>query len=299
MRIFVTGASGWIGSHVVAELLAHDHEVLGLARSDASAARLAAAGASAVRGDLDDLVSLRRGAERADGVVHLANKHDFAHPEVSNAAERAATQALGDALAGSGKPLVLASGLAFPTATPPLTEDTPSPAHGLDSARGGSENLALEFRDRGVRTVIARFAATVHGRNDHGFIAVLVEAARRSGEVLVAGDGSGRWPAVHVEDAAVAVRRGLERADAGTILHVTAEDVRTGDIAAAIGRGLGLPVTSTTPRVLGDRLGFIGSFFGVDAPASSERTRALLGWTPSGPTLLEDIAAGAYFPVRA
>ncbi len=298
MRIFVTGASGWIGSHVVAELLAHDHEVLGLARSDASAQRLAATGASVLRGDLDDLASLRRGAEGAEAVVHLANKHDFAHPEISNAAERAATQALGDTLAGTGKALVLASGLAIPTATPPLTEDVPSPAHGLDSARGGSENLALEFVDRGVRTVICRFAATVHGPRDHGFVAALVDAARHSGEVLVAGDGSGRWPAVHVDDAAAAVRLGLGQA-AGSILHVVAENVRTGDIAAALADGLGLPITSTTPDVLTERLGFIGRFFGMDVPAASIRTRELLGWQPTGPTLLEDIAAGAYFPVRA
>lgn len=298
MRVFITGASGWIGSHVVAELLAYDYDVLGLARADASAGRLEAAGASVLRGDLDDLASLRRGAEAADAVVHLANKHDFAHPEISNAAERAATQTLGDVLAGSGKPLVLASGLAIPTATPPLTEDVPSPAHGLDSARGGSENLALEFVDHGVRTVIARFAATVHGMHDHGFVAALVEAARRSGEVLVAGEGSGRWPAVHVDDAAVAVRLGLEGAKAGSILHVVAENVRTGDIAAAIADGLRLPVVSTTPEVLTERLGFIGRFFAMDVPASSVRTQELLGWSPNGPTLLEDLAAGAYFPVR-
>ncbi|WP_125132504.1 NAD-dependent epimerase/dehydratase family protein [Microbacterium sp. 10M-3C3] len=297
MRIFVTGASGWIGSHVVAELLAHGHQVIGLARSDASAERLRAAGAAVVRGDLDEPASLQHGADAADAVVHLANKHDFAHPEVSNAAERAATQAFGDALAGTGKPFLLASGLAIPTATPPLTEGTPSPAHGPDSMRGGSENLALDFVDRGVRTIVARFAPTVHGRHDHGFVAALVAAARASGEVLVAGDGSARWTAVHVDDAAAAVRLGLERAEAGTILHVTAESVRTGDIAAAIGAGLRLPVTATTPDVLAERLGFIGRVFASDTSASSVRTRELMGWTPTGPTLLEDIAAGAYFPV--
>jgi nucleoside-diphosphate-sugar epimerase len=300
MRVFVTGASGWIGSHVVDELLANGHQVIGLARSDASAASIEAKGAEVLRGDLDDLDSLRSGATAADAVVHLANKHDFAHPEVSNAAERASTQVLGDTLAGTGKPLVVASGTAIPHPDGPITEDVPNPAHGPESMRGGSENLALEFADKGVRSIVARFAPTVHGKDDHGFVSFITGSARQGGAALYAGDGSGQWSAVHVTDAARAVRLALETAPAGTILHVAGEQgVRTGDIAAAIGAGLGLPVESVSAEELTERWGFIGMVFGMDIPASSEATRKLLGWEPTGPTLLKDIASGAYFPVDA
>lgn len=298
MRVFVTGASGWIGSHTVDELLTHGHQVVGLARSEGSAATIEAKGAEALRGDLDDLEAIRRGAEQADGVVHLANKHDFANPAVSNAAERAATQTIGDALAGTGKPFVLASGVALPNGGLPLTEDVASPFSGPESMRGGSENLSLEYVAKGVRTVVARFAPTVHGTHDHGFVAYLVQNAREGGAALYGGDGSGRWPAVHVTDAARLVRLGLEKAPAGTVLHAVAEEgVPTGDIARAIATGLGLPAQSVSSDELTERYGFIGMIFGLDLPASSARTRELLGWEPTGPTLLEDIAGGAYFPV--
>jgi nucleoside-diphosphate-sugar epimerase len=298
MRVFVTGASGWIGSHTVDELLANGHEVVGLARSQASAAGIEAKGAEVLRGDLDDLDTIRRGAEQADGTIHLANKHDFANPSNSNAAERAATQTIGDALAGTGKPFVLASGVALPNGGTPLTEDVPVPFHGPDSMRGGSENLSLEYVSKDVRTVVARFSPTVHGPNDHGFVAFLVQSARTNGAALYAGEGSGRWPAVHVADTARLVRLGLESAPAGTILHAVAEEgVPTGDIARAIGAGLGLPAESVTAEELAERYGFIGRIFGLDIPASSAATRALLNWEPTGPGLVADIEGGAYFPV--
>src|SRR5580692_4262929 len=173
MRVFVTGASGWIGSATVDELLAAGHEVTGLARSDASAAAVAAKGAHVLRGDLDDLASIRAGAEAAEAVIHLANKHDWADMAGSAAAERAAVQAIGDVLAGSERPFLLASGVAALAKDRPATEDDPSPFHGPDSPRGGSENLAFEFIDRGVRSVSLRFAPTVHGAGDHVFIATL------------------------------------------------------------------------------------------------------------------------------
>ncbi|PYY31901.1 3-beta hydroxysteroid dehydrogenase [Curtobacterium sp. MCPF17_011] len=295
MHVFVTGASGWIGSATVDELLTAGHRVTGLVRSDAAAASVAAKGAEVLRGDLDDLAALRRGAEAADGVVHLANKHDWAHPEETDAAERAAVETLGGALVGSDRPLVVASGVARLAGDRAATEADPNPAVGPKSMRGGSENRALDFVDQGVRTVIARFAPTVHGDGDRGFIAMLAEAARRHGVAAMVGDGSNGWAAVHRTDAARLVRLGLESAPAGTRMHVTAEDaVPTRDIAQAIGDVLGVPVTSILPDEAAARLGFVGTFLGMQLAATSAVTRERLGWQPTGPTLLEDIAAGAY-----
>ncbi|CAN5191274.1 SDR family oxidoreductase [soil metagenome] len=269
--------------------------MLGLARTDAAAAALAGKGAGVQRGDLDDLQSLRSGAAAADAVIHLANKHDFAHPEVSNKAEREAVQALGDALAGSNRPLIVASGVPGMLGRPG-TENDASPHHGPDSARGGSENLALEFVDRGVTTVIARFATTVHGAGDHGFIAAVVAVARAKGVSGYPGAGDNRWPAVHRSDAARLVRLGLESATPGLVMHAMAEEgIRSRDIAEAIGRGLGLPVESIPGDALDAHFGWIGRFFSWDVPASSALTRERLGWTPTGPTLIEDLEAGAYY----
>jgi len=296
MRIFVTGATGWIGSAAVDELLAAGHDVVGLARSDASAASLGAKGAGVLRGDLDDLDSIRRGAAAADAVIHLANKHDFTDAAVSNRAERAAVQTIGDALSGTGRPFLLASGVAVPASGRAATEDDRSPFHGPDSPRGGSENLALEFVDRGVGAVSVRFAPTVHGDGDHGFIAALVAIARDRGVAGWVGDGTNRWPAIHRSDAARIIRLGLAKAPAGTLLHAVSEEgVPTRVIAEAIGRGLGLPAASISPQDAPDHFGWIGHFFAMDIPAASERTQELLGWTPSGPTLLEDLEAGSYF----
>jgi nucleoside-diphosphate-sugar epimerase len=297
MRVFVTGASGWIGSATVDELLSAGHTVLGLARSDASAAALEEKGATVLRGDLDDLDALRKGAADADGVVHLANKHDWANPAASNAAERGAVEAIAETLVDTERPFVLASGVAGLAKGRPSTEDDPSPFHGPDAPRGGSENLALEYVGRGVRAVSARFAPTVHGHRDHGFIAYIVGVAREKGVSAYVGDGTHRWAAVHRPDAARLVRIGLEQAPAGTRLHAVAEEgVPTKVIAEAIGRGLGLPVTSVAPEDAVEHFGFIGAFFAMDLSASSERTRARFGWEPTGPTLVEDIEAGAYFP---
>jgi nucleoside-diphosphate-sugar epimerase len=301
MRVFVTGASGWIGSAVVDELLAAGDEVTGLARSDASAAALQAKGARVLRGDLDDLASLRAGAQDAEAVIHLANKHDWSDPAASNAAERAAVQAIGDVLAGTDRPFLLASGVAALTQGRPAHEDDASPFHGPDSPRGGSENLALEFVDRGVRTVSLRFAPTVHGHGDHGFIAIIAAVARAKGVSGYPGDGTNRWAAVHRSDAARLVGLGLAKAPAGARLHAVAEDgVPTREIAEAIGRAFDLPVTSIEPGDVQAHFGWIGTFFGMDLAATSHRTRELLGWVPTGPTLRQDIDAGAYSaPVQA
>ncbi len=295
MRVFVTGASGWIGSAVVDELLAAGHEVAGLARSAASAAKLEAKGVEVRRGDLDDLAGIRAGAEAADAVIHLANKHDFANPAVSNAAERAAVETIGDALSGSGRPLLLASGVAGIRQGHPVTEADASPFHGPDSPRGGAENLALEYADRGVRPVSLRFSPTVHGTGDHGFIAILSAIAREKGVSAYPGDGTNRWAAVHVTDAARMVVLGLEKAPAGARLHAVAEEgVPTKEIAEAIGRAFDLPVASVDPADVAEHYGWIGGFFAMDLAATSAATRELLGWVPGGPTLIEDLATGAY-----
>lgn len=295
MKVFVTGASGWIGSATVDELLDAGHEVVGLARSDTSAAALEAKGAAVLRGDLDDLDALRRGAASADGVIHLANKHDWANPAESNRAERAATQTFVDELAGSDRPFVLASGVAALAQGRPSLETDPSPFVGPDSMRGGAENLALEHVEKGVGTVAARFSPTTHGLRDHGFIAAIVDAARKHGVSGHVGDGSNGWAAVHVSDAARLVRVGLEQAPAGTRLHAVAEQsVSTREIAEAIGQALGVPVVSVDPDDAVDHFGFVGRFFAMDLASSSAWTQETFGWTPTGPTLVEDIAAGAY-----
>jgi nucleoside-diphosphate-sugar epimerase len=297
MRVFVTGASGWIGSASVDELLAAGHEVTGLARSDASAAALQAKGARVRRGDLDDLAGLRAGAEAADAVLHLANKHDFSDMAGTAAAERAAVQTIGDALAGTGRPFLLASGVAALAQGRPATEDDPSPFHGPDSPRGGSENLALEFAEHGVHPVSLRFAPTVHGAGDHGFIAVIAQVAREKGVSGYPGDGTNRWAAVHVSDAGRLVALALDKAPAGARVHAVAEEgVPVRDIAEAIGRSLGLPVASIAPDDVQDHFGWIGMFFAMDLAATSAATRELLGWEPAGPTLIEDLDAGAYAP---
>src|SRR5579864_77252 len=295
MRIFVTGASGCIGSATVDELLAAGHEVTGLARSDASAAALQAKGARVRRGDLDDLASIRAGAEAAEAVIHLANKHDWSNPAASIAAERASVQTIADTLAGTGRPFLFASGVAGLTQGRPATESDPSPFHGPDSPRGGSENLALEYVDRGVHAASLRFAPTVHGAGDHGFIAAIAAIARQKGVSGYPGDGTNRWAAVHRSDAARLVALGLDKAAAGTRLHAVAEEgISTRDIAAAIGRAFDLPVASIAPDDVASHFGWIGTFFGMDLTATSDATRSLLGWTPRGPTLIEDLDAGAY-----
>ncbi|WNI33739.1 SDR family oxidoreductase [Streptomyces sp. ITFR-6] len=295
MRAFVTGATGWIGSAVVDELISAGHQVTGLARSDRAEQALAAKGAGIVRGDLDDLASLRRGAAEADAVIHMVNKHDWGNPAESDRSERAAVQVLGDTLAGTDRPFVVAAPLSGLVEGRPATEADVSPAIGPDSNRGGSENLALDYVGQGVRTVITRFAPSVHGRGDRGFVNFLTAAARKQGVSGYVGDGSAAWSAVHRGDAARLIRLGMERAPAGTRLHAVAEEsITTKAIAEAIGRSLGLPVDSVPPQDAEARFGFVGGFFASTMTASSGATRQLLRWEPTGPSLLADIDAGAY-----
>jgi nucleoside-diphosphate-sugar epimerase len=296
MRVFVTGASGFIGSSVVRELIGSGHDVVGLARSDSSANALEGAGVEVHRGDIEDLESLRTGAQYADAVIHLAFRHDFADYPGAAEADRVAIDTLGEALVGSDRPFIVTSGLAGFSLGRAMTEDDPASA---DSPRF-SEQAALQFARRGVRVAVVRLPPSVHGEGDHGFVPRLIEIARTAGVSAFPGEGANQWPAVHRLDAARLYRLALESAPAGARLHgIGDEGVPVRDIAGAIGRHRGLPVTSIGPEAAVDHFGWLGTFFSLDVPASSTRTRELLGWQPTRPGLLDDLGEGHYFSERA
>ncbi len=299
MRMFVTGASGWIGSAVVAELLAADHEVVGLARSDASADALAAAGAEVRRGDIGDLDVLRAAAAESDGVIHLAFRHDIAFTgdwETAVSSDLVAIEALGEALAGTDRPLTIASGVGGLKPGALATErDMGEPFPGA-GGRFLNERTALALAERGVRSISVRFAPTVHGEGDKGFVAGIVAADREAGVAAYIGEGTNRWPAVHRSDAARLVRLGIENAPAGSVLHAVGEEgVAIRDIAEAIGRGLNLPVTSITAEQAEAQFGFLASFLPLDMPVSNTLTRELVGWEPTHPGIIADLDEGHYF----
>jgi nucleoside-diphosphate-sugar epimerase len=298
MRVFVTGASGWIGSAVVPELIGAGHEVVGLARSDAKAAALEAAGAEVLRGDLDDLDGLRAAAAASDGVIHLAFKHDLAFSgdfAGATTADQQAIAAIGDALAGSGKPFLIASGIAGIAPGKVLTEEDGLADDG-GNARLANAHLTTSYAAKGVRTAVVRLPPTVHGEGDYGFVSVIAGAARDKGVSPYVGDGTQRWCAVHVSDAARLFRLALESAPAGSTLHAIAEEgVPLRAVAEAIGRGIDVPVTSVTAEEAPAHFSFLAGFVGLDIPASSTATRELLGWEPTGPTLLDDLEKGHYF----
>jgi nucleoside-diphosphate-sugar epimerase len=304
MRVFVTGASGWIGSAVTAELISAGNQVVGLARSDASAQTVQESGAEVLHGDIQDLDVVRAGVRDSDAVVHMAFRHDVAFRdgdfESAVASNQAAVEAIGEELAGSDRPFAIASGVAgLRPGSLATEEERPEPFPGA-GGRIQNERTALALADGGVRSMSVRFAPTVHGDGDGGFIKMITEADRGHGLAAYVEEGAARWPAIHVSDAAVLVRLGIERAPAGSVLHAVAEEgVAMREIAEAIGQGLSIPTGSITPEQAGEHFGFLAAFVAMDMPVSSAITRELLDWTPSGPGLVEDIAAGHYFEERA
>ncbi len=296
MRVFVTGASGWIGSAVVAELIQAGHEVAGLARSDASATAVQNAGAEVVRGTLDDLDTLGRAAAAADGVIHTAYIHDFSQMEAAAATDREVIETLGTALEGSDRPLVVTTGTGVLQPGRAVTEDDRHDPATPGHPRRDNETVALGLGDRGVRISIVRPSPSVHGKGDHGFVARLVEIAREQGASGYVGDGANRWAAVHRLDTAHLYRLALEQSPAGSIYHAVGEEgVATRDIAEVISRHLELPLISVAPDKAADHFGWLGAFFSWDAPASNALTRKRLGWEPTHPGLLADLEAGFYF----
>jgi nucleoside-diphosphate-sugar epimerase len=306
MHVLVTGATGFIGSAVVRELLEAGHKVTGLARSDAAATALTAAGAEVHRAALDDLDGLREAAAASDGVIHTAYTRDapryeettLSQYEYAAHTDRRAIKALGSALEGSDRPLVVTSGTlalkpgAVGTERDLLVLDPDSPA----AARLPNEQVALSLASRGVRSSVVRLSPTVHGEEDRGFMPALIGIARSKGVSGYVGDGANRWPAVHRLDAARLFRLALEKAPAGTVLHGAAEQgVLIRDIAEVIGRRLDLPTASISQDEAGEHFGWLGGFLGMDVPVSSALTRELLGWQPAHAGLLDDLSRGHYF----
>lgn len=294
MRVFVTGATGFVGTAVVQELISAGHQVLGLARSDASASKLTAVGAEVHRGDLEDLDSLRRGAAAADGVIHCGFIHDFSRFSEVCEVDKIAIQTIGEVLAGSDRPFLVTSGTALVSPGKLATEDITPPFH--PEFPRASEREADALAAKGVRAAVVRLSPSVHGDGDlHGFVPILVNIAREKGTSAYIGEGQNQWNAVHRLDAARLYRLALEQTVAGRRYHAVGEEgITFKAIAEAIGKQLDLPVVSVLPEQADGHFGWFARFAAIDAPASGKLTRERLNWQPNGPTLLTDIGNGVY-----
>lgn len=296
MRIFVTGASGFVGTAVVRELIGAGHQVLGLARSDASAQKLERAGATVQRGELGNTVSLRRGAAAADGVIHTAFIHDFSNIAASGEIDKLAIAAIGEELAGSNRPFVVTSAIGLLPNGKVGTEDDSADAKSAGGHRVASEFAALSLASRGVRVTALRLPPSVHGDGDYGFVPGLIQIAREKKVSAYVGDGRSRWSAVHRDDAADLYRVALEKGTAGAIYHAIGDEgVPSREIAEAIGRGLNVPVASKPLEEARAHFAWLGRFFAADMPASSAKTRAQLGWEPTRAGLIADLEPSGYF----
>lgn len=297
MRVFVTGATGFIGSAIVQNLIEAGHQVTGLARSEATAKALSAMGAKVHRGDIEDLKSLKTGAAEADGVIHTAFNHDFSKFKENCENDRKAIEALGLALEGTDRPFVITSGTALVSPGRLASEDDLFTIDSNTFPRVASEEAGTKVIERGVRLIVVRLAPSVHDEGDRGFIPMLINIARQKGVSAYVGEGENRWNAVHRLDAANLFRLALEKGTAGTRFHgVTEEEVPFKDIAAAIGKGLGLPVKALTTEQANQHFGWFALFAGLDCPASSQLTRQRLGWNPKHSTLLKDLEpSSSYF----
>jgi len=296
MRVFVTGATGFIGSAIVQELIDAGHQVLGLARSDAAADALARLGIEAHRGELSDTESLAAGARGCEGVIHTAFIHDFVNFSAAGETDRRAIDALGAALAGSGRPLVATSGTAHLKAGRIGTEDDAPDPNSAATHRIASEETTLAMASRGVGASLVRLPPSVHGDGDYGFVPRLIEIAREKGVSAYVGDGLNRWPAVHRLDAAHLFRLALEKGSPGARYHgIADEGVPVRDIAEVIGRRLNVPVVGKSPEEAADHFGFLARFLALDCPASSAQTQERLGWRPTQRGLIPDLDHGRYF----
>ena len=294
MRIFVTGATGFVGSAVVKELVANGHKVLGLTRSDAGAKTLAAEGAEVHRGSLEDLDSLRKGADASDGVIHTAFIHDFSNYAESCTRDKEAIDAMGTTLAGSNRPLIVTSGVGLLSPGKRSTEETPHPPSTVFPRV--SEHAAEAFTSRGVRVSIVRLPPSVHGEGDHGFIPILIRIAREKGAAAHIDEGKNLWPAVHRLDAARLYRLIAEKGTAGAIYHGVAEEgVPFREIAGVIGRRLNIPVVSKKQEEAAEHFGWFARFAAIDAPSSGQLTQKRLGWQPTHAGLIADIDQPSYF----
>lgn len=291
MLVFITGAAGFIGRAVTKELLSNGHQVLGLARNDANASIITAAGGSVLHGSLEDIESLKTGAQQSDAVIHLAYIHDFTNLAKSNELDRAGIAAMAEVLAGTGKPLLIASGTLGVVKGDVAKEDTADDMNHPMSDRARATELLFQLaKEQGFRGASIRFAPTVHGDEDKGLIPMMIGAAQKAGSVTYIGDGTQRWPAVNRFDAAVLCRLAVEKCTGGARYHAVAEQgVPMKDIMTLVGEKLSLPVESKTVEEAGASMGFFANIIALDNPTSSEKTQKELGWKPAGPGLLEDM----------